>query len=49
MFLHASTLRYRLRRFEELTRCDLKNHDRRLEVCWALEKARLDDAATNTS
>jgi hypothetical protein len=50
MFLHANTLRYRLRRFEELTRCDLKDPDRRMEVWWALEKARLDAAAaTNTS
>jgi DNA-binding PucR family transcriptional regulator len=49
MFLHANTLRYRLKRFEELTRCDLKDPDRRIEVWWALEKARLDAAATNTS
>jgi DNA-binding PucR family transcriptional regulator len=50
MFLHANTLRYRLRRFEELTRCDLKDPDRRMEVWWALEKARVAAAAaTNTS
>ena len=48
--LHPNTLRYRLRRFEELTRCDLKDPDRRMEVWWALERARLDAAAaTNTS
>jgi DNA-binding PucR family transcriptional regulator len=49
MFLHANTLRYRLRRFEELTSCDLKDPDGRMEVWWALEKARLDATATNTS
>src|SRR5258705_3476120 len=50
MFVHANTLRYRLRRFEELTRSDLKDPDQRMEVWWALEKARLDAAAaTNTS
>jgi DNA-binding PucR family transcriptional regulator len=50
MFVHANTLRYRLKRFEELTRCDLKDPDRRMEVWWALEKARLDAAtATKTS
>jgi hypothetical protein len=49
MFLHANTLRYRLKRFEELTRCDLKDPDGRMEVWWALEKARLDATATNTS
>jgi hypothetical protein len=50
MFLHANTVRYRLRRFEELTRCDLQDPDRRMEVWWALERARLDAAAaTNTS
>jgi hypothetical protein len=46
MFLHANTLRYRLKRFEELTRCDLKDPDQRIEVWWALEKARLDATAT---
>jgi hypothetical protein len=49
MFVHANTLRYRLGRFEELTRCDLKDPDQRMEVWWALEKARLDAAATNSS
>jgi PucR-like helix-turn-helix protein len=49
MFLHANTLRYRLKRFEELTHCDLKDPDRRMEVWWALEKARLDATATITS
>jgi DNA-binding PucR family transcriptional regulator len=49
MFLHANTLRYRLRRFEELTRCDLKDPDQRMEVWWALEKARLDAAAATKS
>jgi DNA-binding PucR family transcriptional regulator len=50
MFIHANTLRYRLRRFEELTCCDLKDPHTRMEVWWALEKARLDAAAaTNTS
>lgn len=45
MFVHANTLRYRLKRFEELTGCDLRDPGCVLEVWWALQRARLDDVA----
>jgi DNA-binding PucR family transcriptional regulator len=42
LFLHPNTLRYRLKRFEELTGCDLRDPRCALEVWWALQRARLD-------
>ena len=45
MFVHPNTLRYRLKRFEELTACDLRDPGCVLEVWWALQRAHLDDAA----
>jgi hypothetical protein len=48
LFVHANTLRYRLKRFEELTGCDLRDPGCVLEVWWALKRACLDDARVET-
>jgi hypothetical protein len=41
MFLHVNTVRYRLRRFEELTGTSLRHVDDLVQVWWALERRRL--------
>jgi len=42
MHLHTNTVRYRLRRFEELTGADLHNPNHLLETWWAIQRTRLD-------
>jgi hypothetical protein len=42
MSVHHNTVRYRLRRYEELTGVDLRDPDRALEAWWALQRTRLD-------
>ncbi|KQU47214.1 hypothetical protein ASG84_08885 [Rhodococcus sp. Leaf278] len=39
MFVHKNTLRYRLRKFEELTSVSLESTDTIVELAWALEVA----------
>ena len=41
LFLHVNTVRYRLRRFEELTGTDLRRVDDLVEIWWAIQRARL--------
>ena len=41
LFVHHNTIRYRLRRYEELTGTNLRDPDRGLEVWWALQRHRL--------
>jgi hypothetical protein len=41
MFLHVNTVRYRLRRFEELSGTSLRHVDDLVQVWWALERRRL--------
>lgn len=41
LFVHKNTLRYRLNRFEELTRCSLRSTETLSEVWWALERRRM--------
>lgn len=41
MRLHTNTVRYRLRRFQELIGIDLADPDRALEAWWALQRRRL--------
>jgi PucR C-terminal helix-turn-helix domain len=41
LFLHANTVRYRLRRFEELTGTSLRSVDDLVEIWWAIQRARL--------
>ena len=41
LFVHHNTVRYRLRRYEELTGTNLRDPDRSLEVWWALQRHRL--------
>ncbi|MFF3226043.1 PucR family transcriptional regulator [Nocardia suismassiliense] len=41
MGLHTNTVRYRLRRFQDLTGIDLTDPDRALEAWWALQRRRL--------
>lgn len=41
MFVHHNTVRYRLRRYEELTGINLRDPDRALEAWWALQRRRL--------
>ncbi|MET1072656.1 MAG: helix-turn-helix domain-containing protein [Umezawaea sp.] len=43
MSVHHNTVRYRVRRYEELADVDLRDPDRALEVWWALQHARLGD------
>ncbi len=42
MSVHHNTVRYRLRRYEELTGVDLRDPDRALEAWWALQRDRID-------
>jgi hypothetical protein len=41
MFLHVNTVRYRLRRFEELTGMNLRHVDDLVQIWWALRRQRL--------
>lgn len=41
LFVHHNTVRYRLRRYEELTGTTLRDPDRALEAWWALQRHRL--------
>jgi hypothetical protein len=41
LFLHVNTVRYRLRRFEELTGMSLRRVDDLVQVWWAIERTRL--------
>jgi hypothetical protein len=41
MFLHVNTVRYRLRRFEELTDTSLRSVGDLVEIWWAIQRARL--------
>jgi len=41
LFVHHNTVRYRLRRFEELTGTDLRDPNCALEAWWALQRTRL--------
>ncbi|MFE7767449.1 PucR family transcriptional regulator [Streptomyces sp. NPDC057438] len=41
LVVHPNTLRYRIRRFEDIARCDLREPEAALEVWWALQRARL--------
>lgn len=41
LFLHPNTLRYRLKRFEDLTSSDLRDPQTVLEVWWAIQRSRL--------
>jgi PucR C-terminal helix-turn-helix domain len=41
MFLHVNTVRYRLRRFEELTDTNLRHVDDLVQVWWALQRRAL--------
>lgn len=41
LFVHHNTVRYRLRRYEELTGTILRDPDRALEAWWALQRHRL--------
>lgn len=41
LFVHHNTIRYRLRRYEELTGTNLRDPDRGLEAWWALQRHRL--------
>jgi hypothetical protein len=42
MFLHVNTVRYRLRRFEELTGTNLRHVDDLVQIWWALRRHRLE-------
>ena len=42
MFLHVNTVRYRLRRFEEMTNTSLRHVDDLVEIWWAIRRSRLD-------
>ncbi len=41
LFLHVNTVRYRLRRFEELTDTSLRSVDDLVEIWWAIKRARI--------
>jgi hypothetical protein len=41
MFLHVNTVRYRLRRFEELTETSLRSVEDLVEIWWAIRRAQL--------
>ena len=45
MFLHVNTVRYRLRRFEELSDMSLRRVDDLVQVWWAVQRHRLGTAA----
>jgi hypothetical protein len=42
MSVHHNTVRYRLRRYEELTGIDLRDPNHALEAWWALQRTRID-------
>jgi hypothetical protein len=44
LYVHPNTLRHRLRRFEEATAADLRRASDVIELWWALERRRLEDA-----
>jgi DNA-binding PucR family transcriptional regulator len=44
LVVHPNTLRYRLKRFEELTGADLRDPACLMEVWWALERSRITTA-----
>ena len=44
LYIHPNTLRYRLEKFEEITRADLRRMQDLLELWWALERRKLDVA-----
>lgn len=44
MSVHHNTVRYRLRRYEELTGADLRDPNCALEAWWALQRTRLDQS-----
>lgn len=46
MSVHHNTVRYRLRRYEELTGVDLRDPNRALEAWWALQRNRLGSGGT---
>lgn len=46
LHVHPNTLRHRLRRFEELTECTLRDFATLVEIWWALERAALAGAST---
>ncbi|MEU8825168.1 helix-turn-helix domain-containing protein [Streptomyces sp. NPDC048636] len=41
LLIHPNTLRYRVKRYQELTACDLRQARTALEVWWAMQRARL--------
>jgi hypothetical protein len=41
LYLHVNSVRHRLRRFEEVTRCSLKSNEVLAEVWWALTRQRM--------
>jgi DNA-binding PucR family transcriptional regulator len=41
LFVHHNTVRYRLRRYEELTGTNLRDPDRALQAWWALQRRQL--------
>lgn len=49
LFVHHNTVRYRLRRFEELTGTNLRDPDRALEAWWALQRHRLTGITERTT
>ncbi|MEV8434913.1 PucR family transcriptional regulator [Streptomyces chartreusis] len=42
LLIHPNTLRYRIRRYQELTGCDLREAGTALEVWWAVQVTRID-------
>jgi DNA-binding PucR family transcriptional regulator len=49
MSVHDNTVRYRLRRYEELTGVDLRDANCALEAWWALQRACLDHSSPDHS
>jgi hypothetical protein len=49
MSVHHNTVRYRLRRYEELTGVDLRDPNCALEAWWALQRTRLDHSPSDRS
>jgi putative transposase len=45
LVLHVNTMRYRLRRFEELTQTSLESSDTLVELLWALEMSAAEDGS----
>jgi DNA-binding PucR family transcriptional regulator len=41
MSVHHNTVRYRLRRYQDLTEIDIRDPNHALEAWWALERHRL--------